>query len=142
MPSRPDARDNYRVLVGFLGRLSARRPWSPATWRFLGGGSPYRPFFIDQPRADHRAQHSRWLRRCARAARRRALLSRAKASTDDGAVMLADLETVECTPRAAASATWAVIVESQATVATVNLEVLDTEKRRRPTDRAIYATIS
>src|SRR6266702_4344814 len=51
-----------------------------------------------------------------------------KASTDDGAVMLADLETVEMHASGSSLGSLGrLIVESQAPLATVNLEVLDTE---------------
>src|SRR5436309_6286568 len=51
-----------------------------------------------------------------------------KASTEDGAVMLADLETVEMHASGGSLGSLGrLIVESQAPLATVNLEVLDTE---------------
>ena len=91
-----DARDNYRILLAFLGRLKrAVSLESCYLGIFSGGEVAVPPLFIDQL-----AQIivRGILEGCDDALEPRAgelFFREQKASTDDGAVMLADLETVE-----------------------------------------------
>ena len=124
-----DARDNYRVLLAFLGRLKrAASLESCYLGIFSGGEVAVPPLFIDQL-----AQIivRGILEGCDDALEPRAgelFFREQKASTDDGAVMLADLETVEMhVSGSSLGSLGRLIVESQAPLATVNLEVLDTE---------------
>ncbi len=124
-----DARDNYRVLSAFLGRLKrAASLESCYLGIFSAGGVSVPPLFIDQL-----AQIivRSILEGCDDALEPRAgelFFREQKASTDDGAVMLADLETVEMHASGGSLGSLGrLIVESQAPLATVNLDVLDTE---------------
>ena len=124
-----DARDNYRILLAFLGRLKrAASLESCYLGIFSGGEVAVPPLFIDQL-----AQIivRGILEGCDDALEPRAgelFFREQKASTDDGAVMLADLETVEMHASGSSLGSLGrLIVESQAQLATVNLEVLDTE---------------
>jgi len=66
-----------------------------------------------------------------------------KASTEDGAVNAWRPGTIETHASGSSLGSLGrLIVESQAPLATVNLEVLDNGKMRRPTGCAISATIS
>src|SRR5216117_3544010 len=124
-----DARDNYRVLSAFLGRLKRAATLEACYLEiFSGGDVAVPPLFIDQL-----AQIivRSILEGCDDALEPRAgelFFREQKASTDDGAVMLADLETVERHASGGSLGSLGrLIVESQAPLATVNLEVLDTE---------------
>jgi len=124
-----DARDNYRVLLAFLGRLKrAASLESCYLGIFSGGEVAVPPLFIDQL-----AQIivRGILEGCDDALEPRAgelFFREQKASTDDGAVMLADLETIEMHATGGSLGSLGrLIVESQAPLATVNLDVLDTE---------------
>ena len=124
-----DARDNYRILLSFLGRLKrAASLESCYLGIFSGGGVAVPPLFIDQlaqiivrnvlQDGDDPLE--------ARAAE--LFFREQKASTDDGAVMLADLETVEMHVSGGTFGSLGrLIVESQAPLAAVNLDVLDSE---------------
>jgi hypothetical protein len=125
----PDARDNYRVLSAFLGRLKRAASLESCYLEIFSGGEvAVPPLFIDQL-----AQIivRSILEGCDDALEPRAgelFFREQKASTDDGAVMLADLETVEMHASGTGLGSLGrLIVESQAPLATVNLEVLDTE---------------
>ena len=124
-----DARDNYRVLLPFLERLKRAACLESCYLEiFSGGNVSVPPLFIDQL-----AQIivRGILEGCDDPLEPRAgelFFREQKASTDDGAVMLADLETVEM--RASGGnlgSLGRLIVEAQAPLATVNLDVLDTE---------------
>jgi len=124
-----DARDNYRVLLAFLERLKRAACLESCYLEiFSGGNVSVPPLFIDQL-----AQIivRGILEGCDDPLEPRAgelFFREQKASTDDGAVMLADLETVEM--RASGGnlgSLGRLIVEAQAPLATVNLDVLDTE---------------
>jgi len=124
-----DARDNYGILLAFLGRLKrAASLESCYLGIFSGGGAAVPPLFVDQL-----AQIivRGILEGCEDALEPRAaelFFREQKASTDDGTVMLADLETVEMHVSGGAFGSLGrLIVESQAPLAAVNLDVLDTE---------------
>lgn len=124
-----DARDNYRILLAFLGRLKRAASLESCYLEiFSGEDVAVPPLFIDQL-----AQIivRSILQGCDDALEPRAgelFFREQKASTDDGAVMLADLETVEMHASGRSLGSLGrLIVESQASLATVNLEVLDTE---------------
>ncbi len=124
-----DARDNYRVLSAFLGRLKRAASLESCYLEIFSGGEvAVPPLFIDQL-----AQIivRSILEGCDDALEPRAgelFFREQKVSTDDGAVMLADLETVELHASGSSLGSLGrLIVESQAPLASVNLEVLDTE---------------
>ena len=124
-----DARDNYRILLDFLARLK-RAPSLEACYLeiFSGGTVAVPPLFIDQL-AQIIVRNV--LDGCEDPLEPRAaelFFREQRASTGEGAVMLADLETVQ---RHASGGGFGslgrLIVESQAPLATVNLDVLDSE---------------
>jgi hypothetical protein len=124
-----DARDNYRILLGFLGRLKhAASVESCYLEIFSSGDVAVPPLFIDQL-----AQIivRSILEGCEDALEPRAgelFYREQKASTEDGTVMLADLETVEMHASGGGYGSLSrLIVESQSPLATVNLDVLDVE---------------
>jgi hypothetical protein len=124
-----DARDNYRILLAFLGRLKRAASLESCYLEIFSGGEvSVPPLFIDQL-----AQIivRSILEGCDDALEPRAgelFFREQKASTDDGAVMFADLETIEMHASGGSLGSLGrLIVESQAPLATVNLEVLDTE---------------
>ena len=124
-----DARDNYRILLAFLGRLKRAASLESCYLEiFSGGDVAVPPLFVDQL-AQIIVRNV--LEGCEDALEPRAaeLFFRGqKASTDDGTVMLADLEMVEMHASGGGFGSLGrLIVESQAPLATVNLEVLDTE---------------
>lgn len=125
----PDARDNYRILLDFLQRLKrAQSLESCYLGIFSGGGVAVPPLFVDQlAQIIVRSV----LEGCEDALEARAaelFFREQKASTDDGAVMLADLETVEMHASGGTfGSVGRLIVESQAPLTAVNLDVLDTE---------------
>jgi hypothetical protein len=124
-----DARDNYRILLAFLSRLKrARSLESCYLGIFAGGDVAVPPLFIDQlAQIIVRSV----LEGCEDALEPRAaeiFFREQKASTEEGTVMLADLETVEMHASGGKFGSLGrLIVESQAPVAAVNLDVLDTE---------------
>ncbi len=127
-----DARDNYRILFAFLGRLKRAASLESCYLEIFSGGEvAVPPLFIDQL-----AQIivRGILEGCDDALEPRAgelFFREQKATTDDGAVMLADLETVEMHASGGSLGSLGrLIVESHAPLATVNLEVLDTENAR------------
>ena len=124
-----DARDNYRILLDFLARLKrAESLESCYLGIFSGGDVATPPLFIDQL-AQIIVRNV--LEGCEDALEPRAaelFFREQKASTEDGAVMLADLETVEMHATGGKYGSLGrLIVESQAPLATVNLDVLDTD---------------
>lgn len=124
-----DARDNYRVLLAFLGRLKrAASVESCYVDIFSEGSVAVPPLFIDQL-AQIIVRNV--LEGCEDPLEPRAaelFFREQKASTDEGAVMLADLETVEMHASGGSLGSLGrLIVEAQAPLATVNLDVLDTE---------------
>ena len=124
-----DARDNYRVLLAFLGRLKRAASLESCYLEvFSGGDVAVPPLFIDQL-AQIIVRNI--LDGCDDPLEPRAgelFFREQKASTDDGSVMLADLETVEMHASGGSLGSLGrLIAESQAPLATVNLEVLDTE---------------
>jgi len=124
-----DARDNYRVLLSFFGRLKRAASLESCYFGvFSGGGVDVPPLFVDQlAQIIVRSV----LEGCEDALEPRAaelFFREQKASTDDGTVMLADLETVEMHASGGTFGSLGrLIVESQAPLAAVNLDVLDTE---------------
>ncbi len=127
-----DARDNDRVLAAFLGRLKRAASLESCYLEIFSGGEvAVPPLFIDQL-----AQIivRGILEGCDDALEPRAgelFFREQKATIDDGAVMLADLETVEMHASGGSLGSLGrLIVESHAPLATVNLEVLDTENAR------------
>lgn len=124
-----DARDNYRVLLAFLGILKrAASVESCYVDVFSGGNVAIPPLFIDQlAQIIVRSV----LEGCEDSLELRAaelFFREQKASTDDGAVMLADLETVEMHASGGSFGSLGrLIVEAQAPLATVNLDVLDAD---------------
>ncbi len=124
-----DARDNYRVLLAFLGRLKRAASLESSYLEiFSGGDVAVPPLFIDQL-AQIIVRNI--LEDCEDALEPRAaelFFREQRASTDDGAVMLADLETVEMLASGGSLGSLGrLIVESQASLASVDLDVLDTE---------------
>jgi Family of unknown function (DUF6352) len=125
----PDTRENYRVLLAFFGRLKrATSLESSYLDIFSEPNVSTPPLFIDQlaqiivrnvldgcddplePRAGELFYREQ------------------KASTDDGVVMLADLETVEMQASGQRYGDLGrLVVEAQTPLATVELEVLDSE---------------
>jgi Family of unknown function (DUF6352) len=124
-----DSRDNYRILLAFLSRLK-RAPSLESCYLgiFSGGDVGVPPLFIDQL-AQIIVRNVLEGGDDALEARAAELFFREqKASTEDGTVMLADLETVEMQASGGAFGSLGrLIVESQAPLAAVNLDVLDTE---------------
>jgi hypothetical protein len=125
----PDARDNYRVLLAFFERLKRAACVESCYLEIFSGGSvSVPPLFIDQL-----AQIivRSILDRCDNPLEPRAgeiFFREQKASTEEGAVMLADLETVEMHASGGRLGSLGrLIVEAQVPLASVNLEVLDTE---------------
>jgi hypothetical protein len=124
-----DARDNYRILLAFLGRLKRAASLESCYLEiFSGGNVAIPPLFIDQL-AQIIVRNI--LKGCEDPLEPRAaelFFREQKASTDDGTVMLADLETVEMHASGGSFGSLGrLIVEAQAPLATVNLDVLDTE---------------
>src|SRR5258706_14097275 len=124
-----DARGNYGILLAFLGRLKRAASLESCYLEIFSGGEvAVPPLFIDQL-AQIIVRHI--LDGCDDALEPRAeelFFREQKASTEDGAVMLGDLETIEThAPGSSLGSLGRLIVESQAPLATVNLEVLDTE---------------
>jgi hypothetical protein len=124
-----DARDNYRVLLAFLGRMKRAASLESCYLEiFSGGDVAVPPLFIDQL-AQIIVRNI--LEGCEDALEPRAaelFFREQRASTDDGAVMLADLETVEMHATGGSLGSLGrLIVESQAPLARVDLDVLDTE---------------
>ena len=124
-----DARDNYRVLLAFFGGLKRAACLESCYLEiFSGGNVSVPPLFIDQI-----AQIilRGILEGCDDPLEPRAgelFFREQKASTDNGVVMLADLETVEMQASGGSLGNLGrLIVEAQAPLATVNLDVLDTE---------------
>jgi hypothetical protein len=124
-----DARDNYRVLLAFFERLKRAACLESCYLEIFSGGSvSVPPLFIDQL-----AQIivRGILEGCDDPLEPRAgelFFREQKASTDDGVVMLADLETVEMHASGGSLGSLGrLIVEAHAPLATVNLDVLDTE---------------
>jgi Family of unknown function (DUF6352) len=124
-----DARDNYRVLLSFLARLS-RAPSLEACYSgiFAGGNVSVPPLFLDQLA---QIVLRNVLDGCEDPLEARAaeiFYREQKANTEEGVVMLADLETVEMH---ASGGTYGslgrLIVEAQTPLSTVNLDVLDVE---------------
>ncbi|HEY6240333.1 MAG TPA: DUF6352 family protein, partial [Burkholderiales bacterium] len=124
-----DARENYRVLLAFLGRLKRAASLEACYLDiFSGGNVSVPPLFIDQfAQIIVRSV----LEGCDDPLEPRAaelFFREQKASIDDGAVMLADRETVEIHASGSSLGSLGrLIVEAQAPLATVNLDVLDTE---------------
>ena len=124
-----DARDNYRVLLSFFERLKRAACLESCYLEiFSGGNVSVPPLFVDQlAQIIVRGV----LEGCDDPLQPRAgeLFFRGqKASIDDGAVMLADLETVEMHASGGnLGSLGRLIVEARAPLATVNLDVLDTE---------------
>jgi hypothetical protein len=124
-----DARDNYRVLLAFLGRLKRAASLESSYLEiFSGGDVAVPPLFIDQL---VQIIVRNILEGCQDALEPRAgelFFREQKASTEEGAVMLADLETVDMHASGGSlGSIGRLIVEAQAPLATVNLDVLDTE---------------
>jgi Family of unknown function (DUF6352) len=124
-----DARDNYRVLLAFLGRLKRAPSLETCYFEiFSGGDVGVPPLFVDQLA---QIVVRNILEGCEDSLEPRAgelFFREQKASTDEGAVMLADLETVEMHASGGSLGSLGrLIVESQAPLAAVNLDVLDAE---------------
>ena len=124
-----DARDNYRILLSFLGRLKRSASLESCYLEiFSGGNVAIPPLFIDQL-AQIIVRNV--LEGCEDPLEPRAaelFFREQKASIDDGTVMLADLETVEMHASGGSlGSVGRLIVEAQAPLATVKLDVLDTE---------------
>ena len=124
-----DARDNYRVLLAFLSRLKdAQSLESCYLGIFSGGDVGVPPLFIDQlaqiiVRSVLDGSEDPLEPRAAEL-----FFREQKANTDGGVVMLADLETVEMHAAGGQFGSLGrLIVESQAPLAAVNLDVLDAD---------------
>ncbi len=133
----PDARDNYRVVLGFRDRLAAagtleecylRLFLPPAEGEAPGGGGavPVPPLFIDQ--LAHVILRAA-LEGCEDGLRARAgelLFREQKVTINDGHVMAADAETVKMYATSGGFGSLGrLIVETQAPLRTVQLDVLD-----------------
>ena len=124
-----DARDNYRLLLAFFERLKRAACLESCYLEiFSGGNVSVLPLFVDQlAQIIVRGV----LEGCDDPLEPRAgelFFREQKAGTDDGVVMLADLETVEMRASGGSLGNLGrLIVEAQAPLATVNLDVLDTE---------------
>ena len=121
----PDARDNYRTLLGFRDRLLAAPSLEAAYLDLVRAGAPgLPPLFLDQL-VHVILRHA--LRDCADPLRLRAaelLFREQKVTIRDGAIMLADDETVEL--RAAAPGSPArLLAPTEAPPRSVELDVLD-----------------
>jgi uncharacterized protein DUF6352 len=124
-----DARDNYRVLLKFLRRLETA-PSLEACYAgiFAGGNVDVPPLFLDQLA---QIVLRNVLDGCEDPLEARAadvFYREQKANTDEGVVMLADLETVEMHATGGAYGSLGrLIVEAQTPLSSVNLDVLDAE---------------
>ncbi len=128
----PDARDNYRIVLGFRDRLVAAgtleecylRLFPPATES--GSTVPVPPLFIDQ--LAHVILRAA-LEGCEDGLRARAgelLFREQKVTIEDGHIMAADAETVEMYATTGGFGSLGrLIVETQAPLRTVQLDVLD-----------------
>jgi Family of unknown function (DUF6352) len=124
-----DARDNYRILLRFLDRLG-RAASIEACYAgiFAGGSVDVPPLFLDQLA---QIVLRNILDGCedpleARAAE--VFFREQKANTEEGVVMLADLETVDMHVSGGAYGSLGrLIVEAQTPLSSVNLDVLDSE---------------
>ena len=123
-----DARDNYRVLLAFFERLKRAACLESCYLEIFSGAVSVPPLFIDQL-AQIIVRNV--LDGCEDPLEPRAaelFFREQKANTEDGVVMLADLETVEAHASGSSLGNLGrLIVEAQAPLASVNLEVLDTE---------------
>ena len=125
----PDARDNYRVLLAFFGRLKRATSLESGYLEiFSEPNVSVPPLFVDQLA---QVIVRNMLDGCEDPLEPRAgelFYREQKASTDDGVVMLADLETVEMHASGQRyGGLGRLVVEAQTPLATVELEVLDTE---------------
>lgn len=125
----PDARDNYRVLLAFFGRLKRAGLLESAYLDiFSEPNVSVPPLFIDQL-AQIIVRNV--LEGCDDPLEPRAgelFYREQKASTDDGVVMLADFETVEMQVSGQRYGSLGrLVVEAQTPLATVELDVLDAE---------------
>jgi hypothetical protein len=132
----PDARDNYRVVLGFRDRLAAAGTLEECYLRLFlppagnggdgGGESPVPPLFIDQ--LAHVILRAT-LEGCEDGLRARAgelLFREQKVTINDGHVMAADAETVEMHATSGGFGSLGrLVVETQAPLRTVQLDVLD-----------------
>ncbi len=123
-----DSRDNYRVLLAFFERLKRAACLESCYLNIFSGAVSVPPLFIDQL-AQIIVRNI--LDGCEDPLEPRAaelFFREQKANTEDGVVMLADLETVEAHASGSSLGNLGrLIVEAQAPLASVNLEVLDTE---------------
>jgi len=123
-----DARDNYRVLLAFFERLKRAACLESCYLEIFSGAVSVPPLFVDQL-AQIIVRNI--LDGCEDPLEPRAaelFFREQKANTEDGVVMLADLETVEAHASGSSLGNLGrLIVEAQAPLASVNLEVLDTE---------------
>jgi hypothetical protein len=123
-----DVRDNYRVLLAFFERLKRASCLESCYLEIFSGAVSVPPLFIDQL-AQIIVRNI--LDGCEDPLEPRAaelFYREQKANTDDGVVMLADLETVQAHASGASLGNLGrLIVEAQAPLASINLDVLDTE---------------
>jgi hypothetical protein len=123
-----DARDNYRVLLAFFERLKRAACLESCYLEIFSGTVSVPPLFIDQlaqiiVRNILDGSEDPLELRAAEL-----FFREQKANTEDGVVMLADLETVEAHASGSSLGNLGrLIVEAQAPLASVNLEVLDTD---------------
>ena len=126
-----DARDNYRVLLSFFDRLKRAPCLESCYLEIFSGTVGVPPLFIDQL-AQIIVRNI--LDGCEDPLEPRAaelFYREQKANTDDGVVMLADLETVQAHATGSSLGNLGrLIVEAQAPLASINLDVLDTENAR------------
>ena len=125
----PDARDNYRVLLAFFARLRRAASLESAYLDiFSEANVSVPPLFIDQL-AQIIVRHV--LEGCDDPLEPRAgelFYREQKASTDNGVMMLADLETVDMHVSGQRYGNLGrLVAEAQTPLATVELDVLDTE---------------
>jgi hypothetical protein len=123
-----DSRDNYRVLLAFFERLKRAACLESCYLQIFSGAVSIPPLFVDQL-AQIIVRNV--LDGCEDPLEPRAaelFFREQKANTEDGVVMLADRETVEAHASGSSLGNLGrLIVEAQAPLASVHLEVLDTE---------------
>ena len=123
----PDAQFNYRVLLGFFGRLVGA-PSLEACYAalFAGTGVNVPPLFIDQLAQVILRNVLDGIEDPLEARVGELFFREQKASVDDGTILLADLETVEMHASGGAYGSLGrLIVEVQAPLRSTSLDVLD-----------------
>lgn len=123
-----DARFNYRVLLDFRRRLLAAGSLEAAYLALFNGAVTVPPLFIDQLAQIILRNVLDGVDDALEARAAELFFREQKAMTEDGVVMLADLETVQMhSSGSALGSIGRLIVEAQTQVKSVDLDVLDTD---------------